>query len=47
MIEIEGYGYCLVLDRTSTEYAHRVDVAFKKTETREALNWGVKRLKVW
>lgn len=37
---------CLVLDRTSTLYSDRVDLAFPPTQYQEALNFGLKTLEV-
>lgn len=43
VLNIEGVGKCIVLDRTSKKYAGRVDLAFKKDQRREAIIFGVKR----
>lgn len=38
---INGFS-CIVLDRTSEEYAHRIDIAFPLGQ--DAFAWGVRRL---
>ncbi|MFH0840753.1 MAG: hypothetical protein V1865_02110 [bacterium] len=46
ILEIEGYGQCMVTDRMNSRYPDRVDIAFKYEEQQEAHNWGYKRLNV-
>lgn len=46
ILEIEGYGRCLVTDRMNSRYTNHVDIAMKKTEKKEALKFGRKKLKV-
>lgn len=47
VITIEGYGECIVKDRMARRYSDRVDIAMKATEYQQALNWGVRELKVY
>ncbi len=46
ILEIEGYGRCLVTDRMNSRYTNHVDIAMKKTEKKEALKFGRRKLKV-
>lgn len=43
ILNIEGYGECMVLDRTNRRFAHRVDIAMRKNEADRALEFGVQR----
>ena len=46
VLEIDGYGQCVVTDRTNRRYRNRVDIAMKKHEYKKALTWGRKTLMV-
>jgi 3D (Asp-Asp-Asp) domain-containing protein len=46
ILEVEGYGRCLVTDRMNSRFANHVDIAMKKTEKQAALNFGRKKLKI-
>lgn len=43
ILKIEKVGECVVLDRTHRRFAHRVDVAMRKHEIEEALEFGLQR----
>jgi 3D (Asp-Asp-Asp) domain-containing protein len=43
ILNIEGYGECVVLDRTNRRFAHRVDIAMRKDEVDRALEFGIQR----
>ncbi|MGA8752145.1 hypothetical protein [Candidatus Deferrimicrobium sp.] len=43
ILNIEGYGECVVLDRMNRRFAHRVDIAMKKNEVDRALEFGIQR----
>jgi len=43
ILNIEGYGECVVLDRLNRRFAHRVDIAMRKDEVRKALEFGIQR----
>lgn len=43
ILNIEGYGECVVLDRMNRRFAHRVDIAMRKDETDRALEFGIQR----
>ena len=43
ILNIEGYGECVVLDRTNRRFAHRVDIAMRKDEADRALEFGIQR----
>jgi 3D (Asp-Asp-Asp) domain-containing protein len=43
ILHIEGYGECIVLDRTHRRFAHRVDIAMKRNEVGRALEFGIQR----
>jgi 3D (Asp-Asp-Asp) domain-containing protein len=45
ILEIEGYGQCMVTDRMNSRYPNRVDIAFKYGYT-AARDWGYKQLNV-
>ncbi len=45
-LEIEGFGRCIVTDRMNSRYKNHVDIAMKKTEKKEALKFGRKKLNV-
>jgi 3D (Asp-Asp-Asp) domain-containing protein len=46
ILNIEGYGECIVLDRMNRRFAHRVDIAMRKDEVDRALEFGIQRLHV-
>ena len=46
MLEIEGLGTCEVLDRMNARYADRIDWAMETHQKQEAINFGLKKLKV-
>ena len=46
LLEIEGYGRCIVTDRMSSRFQNHVDIAYKKTEKKEALQFGRRKLVV-
>jgi 3D (Asp-Asp-Asp) domain-containing protein len=48
VIEIEGWGECMITDRLNEKYEHRIDIAMKKDEKEKAIQWGVrnKRIKI-
>ena len=41
ILNIEGYGECVVLDRMNRRFAHRVDIAMRKDEVDRALEFGI------
>ena len=43
ILNIEGIGECVVLDRMNRRYAHRVDIAMRKNEVDRALEFGIQR----
>jgi 3D (Asp-Asp-Asp) domain-containing protein len=43
ILNIEGYGECVVLDRMNRRFAHRVDIAMRKHEVDRALEFGIQR----
>ncbi|MGB7631632.1 MAG: hypothetical protein WBM29_11220 [Candidatus Deferrimicrobium sp.] len=43
ILHIEGYGECVVLDRTNRRFAHRVDIAMREDEADRALEFGIQR----
>ena len=43
ILNIEGYGECVVLDRMHRRFAHRVDIAMRKDEVDRALEFGIQR----
>jgi 3D (Asp-Asp-Asp) domain-containing protein len=43
ILNIEGYGECVVLDRMNRRFAHRVDIAMRKNEVDRALEFGIQR----
>jgi len=43
ILQIEGYGECVVLDRMSRRFAHRVDIAMSKDEAGRAVEFGLQR----
>lgn len=45
-LHIDKIGYCLVTDRTNSRYRNRVDIAMKKSQYKEALNFGRQKLRV-
>jgi 3D (Asp-Asp-Asp) domain-containing protein len=46
ILNIEGYGECVVLDRMNRRFAHRVDIAMRKDEVDRAQEFGLQRLQV-
>lgn len=46
ILEIEGYGQCMVTDRMNSRFPDRVDIAFKYEELQKAREWGYKYLNV-
>ena len=43
ILNIEGYGECVVLDRMNPRFAHRVDIAMSEDEVEKALEFGVQQ----
>ncbi len=43
ILNIEGYGECVVLDRTNRRFSHRVDIAMREDEADRALEFGIQR----
>lgn len=43
ILAIEKIGECVVLDRLHRRYPHRVDIAMREHETREAREFGLQR----
>jgi 3D (Asp-Asp-Asp) domain-containing protein len=43
ILNIEGYGECVVLDRMNRRFEHRVDIAMRKDEVDRALEFGIQR----
>lgn len=43
ILNIEGYGECVVLDRMNRRFAHRVEIAMRKNEVGRALEFGIRR----
>ena len=46
ILNIEGYGECIVLDRMHRRFAHRVDIAMREDEVDRALEFGIQRRQV-
>lgn len=46
ILEIEGYGQCLVTDRMNSRYTSRVDIAMPVSEKQKAREFGLKHLEV-
>jgi len=46
LLEIEGYGRCMVTDRMNSRFSNHVDIAMKRTEKQEALKFGRKKLNI-
>lgn len=46
ILNIEGYGECLVLDRMHRRFSHRVDIAMREEEVGRAVEFGIRRLQV-
>lgn len=46
ILNIEGYGECVVLDRMHRRFAHRVDIAMREDEVDRALEFGIQRRQV-
>jgi 3D (Asp-Asp-Asp) domain-containing protein len=43
ILNIEGYGECIVLDRMNRRFAHRVDIAMRKDEVDRALEFVIQQ----
>jgi len=43
ILQIEGYGECIVLDRMNRRFTRRVDIAMGKDEVQRALEFGIQR----
>lgn len=43
VLNIEGYGMCVVLDRMNRRFAHRVDIAMLEDEVDRAVEFGIQR----
>ncbi len=46
ILEIEGYGECLVVDRMNSRYPNNVDIAMSYDQKKEALKFGRRNLNV-
>ena len=46
LLEIDGYGQCLVTDRMNSRFAHRVDIAMTLEQKQQAREFGLKTLEV-
>lgn len=46
ILEIEGYGQCMVTDRMNSRYTTRVDIAMPYSAQKEAREFGLKTLEV-
>lgn len=46
ILEVEGYGECVVTDRMASRFGNSVDIAFKYEDKEAALHWGRRSLKV-
>jgi len=46
VLEVEGLGQCVVLDRMSARYKNRIDWAMEADEYDEAIAFGLKKLKI-
>jgi 3D (Asp-Asp-Asp) domain-containing protein len=46
ILNIEGYGECIVLDRMHRRFSHRVDIAMREDEVDRALEFGIQRRQV-
>jgi 3D (Asp-Asp-Asp) domain-containing protein len=46
ILDIEGFGECIVLDRMNRRFSHRVDIAMRKDEVDRALEFGIQRRQV-
>jgi len=46
ILDIEGYGECLVVDRMNKRFPNRVDIAMPADWKSQALSWGEKNLLV-
>lgn len=43
ILNIDGYGECVVLDRMHRRFGHRVDIAMRRDEVDRALEFGIQR----
>ena len=43
ILNIEGYGMCVVLDRMNRRFSHRIDIAMNRDEVDRAIEFGVQR----
>jgi 3D (Asp-Asp-Asp) domain-containing protein len=43
ILNIEGYGECIVLDRMHRRFSHRVDIAMGMDEVDRAIEFGIQR----
>jgi 3D (Asp-Asp-Asp) domain-containing protein len=46
VLDISGFGQCIVTDRMNSRYQNHVDIAFKATEKKEAMKFGRRKLEV-
>ena len=46
ILNIEGYGECVVLDRMNPKFPHRVDIAMRKDEVYRAIDFGIQQRQV-
>lgn len=46
ILEVSGFGQCMVTDRMNSRYQNHVDIAMKVTEKKEALKFGRRKLEV-
>ncbi len=46
ILEVSGFGQCLVTDRMNSRYQNHVDIAMKVSEKKEALKFGRRKLEV-
>jgi 3D (Asp-Asp-Asp) domain-containing protein len=43
ILKIDNYGECVVLDRMHSRFSHRVDIAMREGEIKEAREFGLQR----
>jgi 3D (Asp-Asp-Asp) domain-containing protein len=43
ILKIDNFGECVVLDRMHSRFSHRVDIAMRESEIKEAREFGLQR----
>jgi 3D (Asp-Asp-Asp) domain-containing protein len=46
ILEVSGFGQCMVTDRMNSRYQNHVDIAMKVSEKKDALKWGRRKVEV-